>query len=309
MTIEEHVSEFAGLAVESFDPEKGIVDPTRTTYRLSIDYETEFPFIELLARFLEDPNAKEVTGIVIGAWQGDDSQVDSEAIVEALVAARDSLPKLRAIFLGDITREENEISWIVQSDITSLFDAYPALEYFRVRGGSSLVIGTLHHENLKSLVVETGGLDAEVVRGIISSNLPKLEHLELWMGSDDYGGNVTVADLEPILNGDVFPALIRLGIRNCEIADQVAKALATAPVVRRLKVLDLSMGNLSDEGALELLKNPAMAKLEILDIHFHYVSEDAVRALESAGIKLNSNDRQEPDVYKGEANRYIAVSE
>ena len=309
MTIEEHVSEFAGLAVESFDPEKGIVDPTRTTYRLSIDYETEFPFIELLARFLEDPNAKEVTGIVIGAWQGDDSQVDSEAIVEALVAARDSLPKLRAIFLGDITREENEISWIVQSDITSLFDAYPALEYFRVRGGSSLVIGTLHHENLKSLVVETGGLDAEVVRGIISSNLPKLEHLELWMGSDDYGGNVTVADLEPILNGDVFPALIRLGIRNCEIADQVAKALATAPVVRRLKVLDLSMGNLSDEGALELLKNPAMAKLEILDIHFHYVSEDAVRALESAGIKLNSNDRQEPDFYKGEANRYIAVSE
>jgi hypothetical protein len=309
MTIEAHASEFAGLPVKDFDPEDGIVDPTGTIYRLSVDYDAEAPLTDLLARFVEDPNAGQVSGLVIGAWQGDDSQASSDTIVEALVAARDSLPRLRALFLGDIISEENEISWIQQSDVTPLFDAYPALEDFRVRGGMGLVIGTLRHENLRSLVVETGGLDAEVVRGIVSSDLPRLEHLELWLGSDNYGGNVTIADLEPILQGDLFPSLLRLGICNCETADDVAKALAKAPIVQRLDVLDLSRGNLGDEGALALAVSPAVAGLDLLDIHFHYVSETVVRTLEDLGIEVDADDRQEPDEYNGEVHRYNAVSE
>jgi hypothetical protein len=304
-----HATEFAGLPVKNFDPERGIVDPTGTIYRLSVDYDTEESFTDLLARFFEDPNAGLVPGLVIGAWHADDSGASSESIVEALVAARESLPKLRSLFLGDIISEENEISWIQQCDVTPLFDAYPALEQFRVRGGTQLVIGSLRHENLRSLVVETGGLDAEVVRGIGSSDLPRLDHLELWLGSDSYGANVTIADLEPILQGDLFPSLLYLGLRNCETADEVAKALAKAPIVQRLNVLDLSMGNLSDEGALALAESPAIAGLDLLDIEFHYVSEEVVGKLEELGIEVNSADRQTPDEYKGEVNRYIAVSE
>jgi hypothetical protein len=309
MTIEAHVSEFAGLAVKDFDPELGIADPTGVIYRLSIDYEDEIRFTDLLARFLEDPNVARIPGLVVGFWQGEDSEADSASIIEALVAARERLPELRALFLGDITREENEISWIQQSDVTPLLEAYPALEHFRVRGGSGLAIRPLRHEKLRSLVVETGGLDAQVVRGIVSSDLPMLEHLELWLGSNYYGGNVTVADLEPILQGDLFPSLARLGLRDSEIANEVAQALATAPVVHRLDVLDLSMGNLGDEGALALAENPAMADLDLLDIHFHYVSEPVIQTLEGLGIELNADDRQEPDEYQGELSRYIAVSE
>jgi hypothetical protein len=309
MTIAAHASEFAGLPVKDFDPESGIVDPIGTIYRLSVDFDAEEPFMVLLSRFFEDPNAGQVPGLVIGAWQGDESDLSSESIVEALVAARESLTSLRALFLGDIVSEENEISWIQQSDVTPLFDAYPSLEIFRVRGGSNLVIGTIRHQNLRSLVVETGGLDAEVVRGICSSHLPRLEHLELWLGSDNYGANVTVADLEPILQGELFPSLVRLGICNCEFADEFAKALATAPVLDRLDVLDMSLGNLTDDGALALAENPAVAGLDLLDIHFHYVSDETVRRLEALGIKVNADDRQEPDEYRGEVSRYIAVSE
>jgi len=304
-----HATEFAGLPVRDFSRKRRIVDPTGTIYRLSTDYDAEDPFTDLLSRFLEDPNAGRVPGLVIGAWQGDESDASSEPIVEALVAARETLGSLRALFLGDIISEENEISWIQQSDVTPLFEAYPNLEIFRVRGGSNLAIGTIRHENLRSLIVETGGLDAEVVRGIRSSDLPRLEHLELWLGSDGYGGNVTVADLEPILQGDQFPALVYLGIRNCEKADEFARALAKAPILERLEVLDMSMGNLSDEGALALAESPAVAGLDLLDIHFHYVSEEAVGKLETLGIKVNADDRQEPDDYGGETSRYIAVSE
>jgi hypothetical protein len=309
MTIAEHADEFAGLPVLDYDPDEGIGDPSGSIYRLSIDWEAQEPFTGLLARFLEDPGIGQARGLVIGAWQGDDSGTGSESIVEALVAARELLPELRALFLGDIIGEENEISWIQQSDVTPLFDAFPDLEHFRVRGGTGLVIGTLRHEKLRSLVVETGGLDAAVVRGIVSSDLPRLEHLELWLGSGGYGGNVTVDDLEPILRGDIFPALRRLGLCDAEGADALAQAVAGAPVVSRLEVLDLSMGDLGDEGALALAASPAVAGLKTLDIHHHYASEESIRKLEALGIEVEAGDRQEPDEWDGELHRYIAVSE
>jgi hypothetical protein len=44
-----------------------------------------------------------------------------------------------------------------------------------------LVVGTLRHEHLRSLVTKCGELDGEVVRGIAASDVPRLEHLELWL--------------------------------------------------------------------------------------------------------------------------------
>ncbi|NKB18733.1 MAG: hypothetical protein HC770_13155 [Pseudanabaena sp. CRU_2_10] len=104
----------------------------------------------------------EISGIVIGCWITDVDE-SSQEIVEALAAAREKLPNLKAIFLGDITYEEAEISWIVQSDVSPLLTAYPQLEYLQVRGNQGLSLGLLQHDRLKSLVVETGGLSVNVV--------------------------------------------------------------------------------------------------------------------------------------------------
>src|SRR5262249_37557622 len=116
-----------------------------------------------LEKFLGDPAAREIPGIVVGTWEevgmGSSS---AKSPVEALVAARAQLPPLRAIFLGDITAEESEISWIEQCDVSPLLHAYPALEEFCVRGGQGLSFGALRHEHLRSLVVQTGGLSRNV---------------------------------------------------------------------------------------------------------------------------------------------------
>lgn len=313
MTIEEHATEFAGYPVRDYDPEKGIADADAAAYRLTVEYdagESGETMTALLARFLEDPASSRVRALVIGAWESVyDSSNSTEPIVEALVASAASLPALRALFLADVTREESEISWIGQSDVTPLFDAYPALEHFRVRGGEGLRIGTLRHENLRSLVVETGGLDRAVVRGVASSDLPRLEHLELWLGSDGYGRTANLADLAPILQGEVFPALRYLGLRDCEGADEIAAAAAQAPILARIRVLDLSLGDLTDVGAQALAASPAVAGLVKLDIHFHFVSPEAVAALESLGIAVDASDPKEPERYRDEEFRYIAVSE
>ncbi len=322
MGISERVDTFFGHPVADYDPDSGLADPSGTIYRLSLAEGFADPgeggsLTDVLAQFLDDPGAAQAPGLVIGMWEEAFSEAaGAERIVAAMVAARDRLPALRALFLGEITQEECEISWIQQTDVSPILSAYPGLECLRVRGGTGLVLGTPRHQALRSLIVESGGLDGEVVRGIAAGDLPRLEHLELWLGDAGYGGTTTVEDLAPILDGRRFPALQYLGLRNSEIADAIAVALASAPILGRIRTLDLSLGNLGDAGARALLESPAVKSLRKLDIHHHYVtmsfdamSPGLINALADLGIELDASDACEDDEYDGESSRYIAHSE
>jgi hypothetical protein len=309
MTISENLATFYGRDVVDYDPESGLGD-TAAAVRLRLDYDDEQEtFTDRYARFIEEPGVAAVEALVIGNWilygEGD----PAERIVENLVSTRDRLPLLKALFMGDITSEENEISWIEQTDVSPLFTAFPLLEVFGVRGGNGLSLGRPSHPKLKSLTVEAGGLPAHVVREVCAADLPALEHLELWLGSENYGGDVDLDDLEPILSGRLFPRLTSLGLRDCEWADDLAIALTDAPILARIKSLDLSLGNIGDRGALALAAAPVAAGLKSIDIHHHYVSDEAIAKLMALGPRINANDRKEPSKWRDEEDRYIAVSE
>jgi hypothetical protein len=310
MTISEHVEEFAGLPVREFETGDGLTDPSGAAYRLRLDYdaaERGLTFDALLNGFLDDPASERVVALIIGTWSPLDSDTGADDIVASLAAARDRLPCLKALFIGDITSDECEISWIRQADVTPVLDAFPGLEQLRVRGGDGLAIGPIRHDGLKALVIESGGLPASAVRSVCAAEFPNLEHLELWLGSENYGGDATTDDLAPVLSGAAFPRLKYLGLRDCEWSDALAAALADAPVLRRVETLDLSLGNLSDEGAVALLSGGHLSGLKRLDIHHHYVSDEVLDGLKATGVALNADDRQVPSDYDGE--RYIAVSE
>ncbi len=301
----QHAESFVGKPVVDYKTEIGIADPIDTIYRLSVEYDSEISILDLLSQFVADANASKVTGLVIGMWDADES---SQSVVECLVDARQQLSSLSALFLGDIVEEENQISWIQQSDLSPLLTAYPQLEYLQVRGTDGLTFGELKHDRLKTLIVETGGLSVERVREVCESHLPSLEHLELWLGTDNYGGDATPEDLAPILSGGLFPYLQYLGLRDSEIADRVATAVANSTILLRIKVLDLSLGNLGDIGAAALLASPFISQLKKLDLHHHYISEALVKDLEKLSIDLDVSDEQEADK-DDEEYRYIAVSE
>lgn len=324
MSIYEHVSEFAGKMVVEWDADSGIHQPgtiydlDEAVYAIRLDYDDANAgqqWTDQFALFLDDPAVSQVTGIVVGDWQQwqQDGDESSAAIVEALVAARDRLPNLTALFLGDIIMEENEISWIEQSDVAPLFAAYPALEHFRVRGGNGLSLGHIRHERLKSLVIESGGLPAQVVRDLAAAELPALEHLEVWLGDDNYGGDATIDDVLPLIVNNPFPNLHYLGLRDSIIADAIAVAIATAPILERIKVLDLSLGTLGNNGAAALLASPGLAHLERLDLHHHYCSDAMMQQLEELGRRLNIDidlsEQEEADADDDEEYRYVAVSE
>ena len=73
-----------------------------------------------------------VESLVVGSWG---YAAFHPAPIAQLCAAASRLPALRALFLGDITSEECEVSWMKVGDVSALLTAYPALEVLRVRGG------------------------------------------------------------------------------------------------------------------------------------------------------------------------------
>lgn len=308
MTINEHLTSLAGEPIVDWDAAKPVLNAT--TYRISLSYDDDGEqWTDRFAVFLDAVPTEQIKGLVVGAWEEMFEEGGSARIVEALVVARDRLPNLRALFFGDITYEESEISWIRQTDISPLFDAYPQLEYFAVRGAEGLQVGALRHQNLKSLTFQSGGLGVAITRAALAAELPALEHLELWLGTPNYGGDTAIEDLEPLLNGSLFPKLQSLGLRDSELADQIAVAIAQAPILERIRVLDLSLGILSDEGAAALVASPLVAKLAKLDLHHHYCSDEMVAKLQQLGIEVDTSDQQEADDDGGERWRYVAVGE
>ena len=311
MAIGEKETRFGNKAIVDWEPGTPIGDPVKEAYRLQVDYEDQFSWVEKLARFAEDPRAPEVTAVVVGPWDVDmfANEHGPDAMISALVAARARLKKLTALFIGDITFEESEMSWIVQGNLAPLFLAYPKLHHFRARSGRGLELGHIALAHLRSLVIETGGMTGQVVRDVLAADLPALEHLELWLGTEEYGRTATVEDLAPLLRGECFPKLKYLGLRNCDEADDLAEQLATAPILERITTLDLSLGTLSDTGAAALFNCPAVRKLKKLDIHHHYCSAEMVASLHDLGIQINARDPQSADEDDGHEYRYVSVGE
>lgn len=311
MTIGDNMDELAGLPVRDWSSGDEITDPEKTAFRITVDYELEeegILWMDLFHEFVELPGADKVKALIVGAWGPQATAQGAEMvddIVQALVSARDRLPSLQALFFGDITFEECEISWINQSNVSPVLTAYQQLRYFGVRGGQGLSLGGLKHPNLRHLVIETGGLPVSVVREIGNSDLPELEHLEIWFGSETYGADYELTDVEPIVSGDKFPKLKYLGLRNSEQSDGLAGLVAHSPILERLEVLDLSMGLISDEGAGYLLESPHLAKLRRLDLHHNYFSEMMLKRLKRLPIDVNVDENEQ----SAEDDRYIAVSE
>jgi hypothetical protein len=318
--IVQHLSTFAGKPVADFRHEHegdGVADhypaadgatiplAAQAAWRIGTWFDGP-EFSDVFTKFLDEVDTAEVTHLVIGYWGAD---YDTGAVdpVRSLAEAAERLPALRALFLGDVILEQAEISWIEQSDITPLFGAFPGLEHLEVRGGQGLALDPVTSPVLKTLRMESGGLPAAVVRAVGASDLPALERLDLWLGVDDYGGDSTVADLEGILGGARLPSLRHLGLEDSGIQDEIAAAVAGAPIVARLETLSLAMGTLSDQGAEALLSGQPLTHLDKLDLHHHYLSQPMIERIRAAlpDVLVNLEDAQDPE----KDWRYVEVAE
>lgn len=304
--IADHLDEWVDRRVEDFKPGMPLGDPARVVYALRSDYDDPLAFPQKLEALLAQPGSERLEALVVGAWVNEMFDCDSSGVVAALVRHRQRLPALKHLFVGDITVDEAEISWINQSDLSPLLPAFPGLETLVVRGGNGLEFSSLRHEALKTLVVETGGLPGQTVRQILAGHLPALEVLELWLGAESYGGDSTVDDLAA-LQERRFPRLVSLGLCNSEYSDSLVTFVTRTSLLDYLRVLDLSMGTLGDSGAQPLLDDPRFARLELLDLTDNYLSDARCRELKSKLPNVDVSDQRDADEDDGD--RYCSVSE
>jgi hypothetical protein len=289
------LEEFAGQHVEDFDIEDDWQGP-ELAYRVWQGYDDETTIVERLHRLLDHPGSAELTALVVGAWERVSEGESAEAIVKELIRVAPRLPKLRALFLGDITYEECELSWLKLTDVSPLLAAWPNLETFGVRGSDNLAFSPLRHEGLRHLTIESGGLPRKVLRQVFSCELPNLESLKLFLGETQYGFDGDITDLQPLFSGQLFPRLQYLGLMNSEIADEIAAVVVNAPIIDRIHTLDLSLGNLGDEGVRSLRALAGKKNLTCLNISHHYASPQELKALNKAlGCLLIADDPQEAD--------------
>ncbi|MGB3651588.1 MAG: HEAT repeat domain-containing protein, partial [Rivularia sp. (in: cyanobacteria)] len=295
-----HFNVFSNRQVEYFDPKTVISNPVEKAYL--IDYD-DFDAL------IKQPLAGKIESLIFKF------DYDSDFII-----SEDILKNLKAVFAGGYG-DNYEISWIDIPNIGFILKNYSDLEMLQLRGGDENCIynmrgeydkhypndwqdiSGLKHNKLKALIIETGGLNREKIANILSTKLPALEHLELWLGNEEYGGNSSVNDLIPLLSGDLFPNLTYLGLRNSEYADDIATVLVDSPIINRIKVLDLSMGNLGDEGAEALLNCPAVNDLAILNVSDSCLTDEMFDKLNDLDVEVFA----QTDKYPGD--RYCSVAE
>lgn len=285
-----------------------------------LDYQTDdvgtaLTFEDVFEHFLATVDTTRVSALVVGAW-AEPPHAESHP-ARFLTERPDRLPALRALFLGDIVEGEAEgecdIVYIEHPDLTAVLAAYPRLEELWVRGTPDLsqkparYFEPLRHTGLRRLVLQSGGLHPDAIEAVGECDFPELRHLELYLGHPDWCGWAKPEDLAWLLAGQTFPKLDHLGLRNSLIQDEIAAALAQAPIVSRLQTLDLSLGTLGDEGAAALLAGQPLGHLAKLDLHHHYVSVEMQQRLRAAwpGLDVDLSQPQTDD----RGRRFIAVAE
>ena len=149
-------------------------------------------------------------------------------------------------------------------------------------------------------------------RAIAACKLPRARRLTIYFGAENYGGNSSIADVRPLLLGKGVPALEHLGLCNAEFQDALAAAVATSPLLKRLRSLDLSRGTMRESGAEAILAHAdAFAHLERLDLSDNFIPEELCGRIEAAlpKVEVDTRSQDSPSVYDGERYYYVSVSE
>lgn len=294
------------------------IDLSMISPMLRVDPEEEKTFTDHFEHFLAHQDTTTLDTLVIGFWADDYDLSDTDylaTMLNVIIANKEKLPQLKALFVGNIEQEESEVSWIEMVCLSPIISTL-TLENFRARGNGHFLTAPINNAGLKKLSFETGGLSTETIKHIVASNLPNLEYLELWIGDAEWYGDAKFAAIKPLLDSEQFPKLRYLGLKNCSYADELAVALAAdAPILKTVKTLDLSLGNLTDKGVEAFVNSAKIATLDKLDLHHHYIESDAlIEKLASVVAELDTSDKQEADIWEGddgkdEVSRYVFVSE
>lgn len=322
---------FSDWNLKDFNLESYLDEPVNTAYRIDLD-----KFSSIISELKKiEPQGSKIEALYLPmwsdwAWDCDRGKsVSYKECIDLLLDAHQQLPNLKALFLADDTsdsyawgsRSDYKRYKICMEEVCYLLEAYPNLELLHLQGRDGLELSKIKHNNLKSLVIESRDLCDRALEEVFSLNLPKLEYLELWLGADyEYrrkryhgGNNISLlANLfRSLLSKQLFTNLKYLGLCSCEWANDLVYLLKDNSIINKLRILNLSKGTLTDEGAEILLNCPAVNKLHTLDVSMNLLSTEMIHKLSQLDCNVIAEPQDVPE--RGEEScgyeRYSALYE
>lgn len=276
--------------------------------KIGVDWDHDIELVKLLGQVLRHPSARFLQTLELGLADNEGENYYDD-LIKSLVK-HGKRPGLRRLHVGAFEYpDETEISWTEVGDVSKAYAVLPDLEDLQVTGGG-IELGKLVAPGLRKLFLETGGLPAAAARSVAQADLGALEELEVWFGTEDYGGSCGAAEAAAILANPTLKKLRRLGLKNADFQDDICREVVAAPLIAQLEELDLSMGTMQDSGAQVLLDHAGKLKhLKKLDLSDNFISDAMVAQLAAALPNAALGDQEAPDTYGDEIWTYVSVGE
>jgi len=275
--------------------------------RLSHDYysvEWDGKVVDALDLVLRHPSARFIVEFAFHS-NADPNENNLQSVIDLL--GKKAPATTRKITFGD---NVDQISWHHTGNLGKLWKGVPNLTTLEIETGE-FDVGKMIAPALQRAIFLTGGLSKSCGKNIATAQMPAIEHLEIYYGDDNYGGDCTIKEVRPLLARTDLPKLRYLGLKNAQFQNDIASAVVAAPIVKQLATLDLSLGAMTDEGARALNEGKAALKhLACLDLRGNYLTADGVKLVKGLAKQVLAGDQRQP--YRrasGELRYFVSVSE
>jgi uncharacterized protein (TIGR02996 family) len=273
-------------------------------YAYEEDTKFDGKLVDILKDVFEQPSGRYIVEINLMS-NGDPNDDDLQDLLDLI--GKKAPPTVRKLVIGD---NVDQISWHHTGSLAKMWKGVPNLQVLEIETGD-FDVGAMDAPNLERAIFITGGLSKACGKHIAAANMPKIKHLEVFYGTDNYGGDCTIKEVKPLLDRTDLKHLEYLGIKNSEFGNDIAKAVVGAKIVKQLKTLDLSMSTITDEGAQALADGKESLKhLECLDLTHNFLTKDGIKLVAGLCKKVVTADQQKADEWgEGEMHYYCAITE
>ena len=245
---------------------------------------------DVLHELLHHPAAQFMRSLTIGPL-GTAKRFDYRPVVSEIAKAKPAA--LEELVVGDFGPNDIELDYAMLGNAYPMLAACTNLRRLVLRASSARFDSPIKHANLRELLVTAGTITERTLENFFAAALPALETLELACP----GLRLTTAEADLLASATGMPKLQRLALRQSMSTSVLVASLLGRPLLRQLRELDLSGGDLEDGTVMMLVhRQDAIRHLRVLDVGGNQITPSRVQLLAGLTEEVRVDEQRTPGV-------------